>query len=61
MTKIKRFRSFSNSFLATGSLLSTKQTLPIFDNGGIIYDNSSDGNKHLLNKAQLSAPKIILG
>ena len=35
--------------------------LPIFDYGSIIYDNCSDSNKHLLDKAQLSAAKLIVG
>jgi len=31
--------------------------LPIFDYGSIIYDNCSDNDKPLLDKAQLSALK----
>jgi len=62
MTKINRLRSFSNS-LPRHSLLTIYKTniLPIFDYGSIIYDNCSDSDKHLLDKAQLSAAKIILG
>ena len=62
MTKINRLRSFSNS-LPRHSLLTIYKTniLPIFDCGSIIYDNCSDSDKHLLDKAQLSAAKIILG
>ena len=33
----------------------------MFDCGSIIYDNCSDSDKHLLDKGQLSAAKIILG
>jgi len=62
MTKINHLRSFSNS-LPRHSLLTVYKTniLPIFDYGSIIYDNCSDSDKHLLDKAQLSAAKIILG
>jgi len=35
--------------------------LPVFDYGSIIYDNSSDYDNRMLDKAQLSAAKIILG
>ena len=61
MTKINRLRSFSNS-LPRHSFLTIYKTniLPIFDYGSIIYDNCSDSDKHL-DKAQLSAAKIILG
>jgi len=62
MTKINRLRSLSNS-LSRHSLLTIYKTniSPIFDYGSIIYDNCSDSDKHLLDKAQLSAAKIILG
>jgi len=62
MTKIGCLRSFSNSS-PHHSLLTIDKTniLPIFDYGSIIYDNCSDSDKRLLDKAQLSAAKIILG
>jgi len=62
MPRINRLRSFSNS-LPRHSLLTIYKTniLPIFDYGSIIYDNCSDSDKHLQDKAQLSTAKIILG
>jgi len=62
MTKINRLCSFSNS-LSRHSLLTTYKTniLPIFDYGSIIYDNCPDSDKHMLDKAQFSTAKIILG
>jgi len=62
MTKINRLRSFSN-LSPRHSLLTIYITniLPMFDCGSIIYDNCSDSDKHLLDKGQLSAAKIILG
>jgi len=35
--------------------------LPVFDHGNIVYDNCSDCDKRLLDKAQLSVAKLILG
>jgi len=46
------------AFLSSTTPEPTKQ---IFNYGSIIYDNCSDSDKHLLDKAQLSAAKIILG
>ena len=62
MTKINRLRSFSNS-LPRHSLLTIYKTniLPIFDYGSIICGNCSESDKHLLDKTQPSAAKIILG
>jgi len=61
MTKINRLRSFSNS-LTRHSLLTIYKTniLLNFDYGSILYDNCSDNDKHLPDKTQLSAAKIIL-
>jgi len=36
-------------------------TLPVFDYGSVIYDNCSVYDNQMLDKAQLSAAKIILG
>jgi len=60
MTKISRFRSFSHS-LPRHSLLTIYKTniLPIFLSWKHIHYNCSDSDKHLLDKAQLSAAKII--
>jgi len=57
-----RLRSFSN-YLSHHTLLTSDKTnrLPIFYQGSITSDNCSDGDKHLLDKAQLSAAKITLG
>jgi len=62
MTKINRFRSFVN-FVPRHALLTIYKTniLPVFDDGNIIYDNCSDYDNRMLDKAQLSAAKIILG
>jgi len=62
MTKINRLRSFVN-LVPRHALLTIYKTniLPVFDYGNIIYDNCSDYDNRMLDKAQLSAAKIILG
>ena len=62
MTKINRLRSFVN-LVPRHALLTIYKTniLPVFDYGTLIYDNYSDYDNRMLNKAQLSAAKIILG
>ena len=62
MTKINRLRSFVN-LVPRHALLTIYKTniLPVFDYGSIIYDNCSDYDNRMLDKAQLSAAKIILG
>jgi len=61
MTKINRLRSFVN-LVPRHALLTIYKTniLPVFDYGSIIYDNCSDYDNRMLDKAQLSAAKIIL-
>jgi len=62
MTKINRLRSFVNLVPRHGLLTIYKTNiLPVFDYGNIIYDNCSDYDNRMLDKAQLSAAKIILG
>ena len=58
--------SFSSSILCLvphPALLTIYKTniLPVFDYGSIIYDNCSDYDNRMLDKAPLSAAKIILG
>ena len=62
MTKINHLRSFVN-LVPRHALLTIYKTniLPVFDYGSIIYDNCSDYDNRMLDKAQLSAAKIILG
>ena len=62
MTKINRIRSFVN-LVPRHALLKIYKTniLPVFDYGNVIYDNCSDYDNRMLDKAQLSAAKIILG
>jgi len=62
MTKINRLRSFVN-LVPRHALLTISKTniLPVFDYGNIIYDNCSDYDNRMSDKAQLSAAKIILG
>ena len=62
MTKINRLRSFVN-LVPRLALLTIYKTniLPAFDYGSIIYNNCSDYHNRMLDKAQLSAAKIILG
>jgi len=62
MTKINRLRSFVN-LVPRHTLLKIYKTniLPVFDYGSIIYDTCIDYNNPMLDKAQLSADKIILG
>jgi len=62
MTKINRLRSFVN-LVPRHALLTIYKTniLPVFDYGNIIYDNCSDYDNRMLDKARLSAAKIILG
>ena len=61
MTKINRLRSFVN-LVPRQALLTIYKTkiLPVFDCGSIIYDNCSDYDDRLSDKAQLSAAKMIL-
>jgi len=62
MTKINRLRSFVNLVPRHALLMIYKTNiLPVFDYGNIIYDNCSDYDNQMLDKAQLSAAKIILG
>jgi len=62
MTKINRLRSFVNLVPCHALLMVYKMNiLPVFDYGSIIYDNCSDYDNRMLDKAQLSAAKIILG
>jgi len=62
MTKINRVRSFVN-LVPRHAFLTIYKTniLPVFDCGSIIYDNCSGYDNRMLDKAQLSAAKIILG
>ena len=62
MTKINRLRSFGN-LVPRHVLLTIYKTniLPVFDYGNIIYDNCCDYGNRMLDKAQLSAAKIIVG
>jgi len=62
MTKINRLRSFV-SLVVRHALLTIYKTniLPVFDYGSIIYDNYSNYDNRMLDKAQLSAAKIKLG
>jgi len=61
MTKIN-LRSFSNPLPRHSRLAIYKtNTLPIYDYGSIIYDNCSVSDKHLLDQAQPSAAKIVVG
>jgi len=62
MTKINRLCSFVN-LVPCHALLTIYKTniLPVFDYGNIIYDNCSDYDNRMLDKAQLSTAKIILG
>ena len=62
MTKINRLCSFVN-LVPRHALLTIYKTniFPVFDYGNIIYDNCSDHDSEMLDKAQLSAAKIILG
>jgi len=62
MTKINRLRSFVY-FVPRHALLMIYETniLPVVDYGSIIYDNCSVYDNRMLNKAQRSATKIILG
>ena len=62
MTKINCLRSFVH-LVPRHALLTIFKTniLPVFDYGNIIYNNCSDYDNRMLNKAQLSAAKIILG
>ena len=58
MSKINHLRSFSNSLPRNSfSTIYKTNVLPIFDYGSIIYDNCSDSDKHLLEKAQRSSLK----
>jgi len=62
MTEINRLRSFVNLVPRHTLLMIYKMNiLPVFDYGSIIYDNCSDYDNRMLDKAQLSAAKIILG
>jgi len=62
MTKSNRLRSFVNLAPRHALLTIYKTNIsPAFDYGGIIYDNCSDYDNRMLDKAQLSAAKIILG
>jgi len=60
MTKINRLRSFPNSLPRHTLLTICKTNTTDFYCGSIIYDNCSDSDKHLLDKAQLSAAEILL-
>ena len=62
MTKINRLRSFVN-FVPRHTLLMICITyiLPVFHYGIIIYDNCSVCDIRMLDKAQVSAFKILLG
>ena len=62
MTKINRLRSFVN-LGPRHALLTIYKTniLSVFDYGSIIYNKCSDNDNRMLDKAQLSAVKIILG
>jgi len=62
MTKINRLRSFVK-LVPRHALLTIYKTniLPVFDYGSIIYDNCADYDNRMLDKAQLSAAKLILG
>jgi len=62
MTKINRLRSFVN-LVPRHAFLTIHKTniLPVFDYGSIIYGNCSDYDNRMLDIAQLSAAKIILG
>jgi len=58
MTRINHLRSFANSVPCQALLVTyTKNMQPIFDYGSIIYDNCSDGDKQILEKAQSQPPK----
>ena len=62
MTKINRLRSFVN-LVPRHTLLTICKTniLPVFDYGNIIFDNCSNFDNRMLDKAQLSTAKIVLG
>jgi len=62
MTKINRLRSFVNLVPRHALLMIYKTNiLPVFHYGSITYDNFSVYDSRMLDKAQLSAAKIILG